>query len=62
MKIGVVMPMTGGLSAIGRQVKAGIDLFMQSRTATKSRPQGSKCLLRDDGGQPEKSQRIGRRN
>ena len=57
VKIGVVMPMTGGLSAIGRQVKAGIDLFMKQNGDTVA---GRKVevLLRDDAGQPDASKRL----
>lgn len=57
VKIGIVMPMTGGLSAIGRQVKAGVDLFLkQNGNIVAGRK--VEVLFRDDGGQPDASRRL----
>lgn len=57
VKIGIVMPMTGGLSAIGRQVKAGVDLFLkQNGDIVDGRK--VEVIFRDDAGKPEESRRL----
>jgi branched-chain amino acid transport system substrate-binding protein len=57
VKIGIVMPMTGGLSSIGRQVKAGVELFMKQNGDIVA---GRKIevIFRDDAGKPEESRRL----
>jgi branched-chain amino acid transport system substrate-binding protein len=59
IKIGIIMPMTGGLSAIGRQVKAGVDLFVKQNGDNLLGRQ-VEVIFRDDAGKPEESQRIAR--
>lgn len=57
IKIGVVLPMTGGLASIGRQVVAGIKQFQQENGDTVA---GKKVvvIVRDDAGQPEAAKRL----
>src|SRR6202161_2868870 len=58
LKIGMSLPMTGaGFNAVGRQLKASIQLFMQQNGDTVA---GRKIevTMRDDGGVADNAQRI----
>jgi branched-chain amino acid transport system substrate-binding protein len=57
LKIGLILPMTGPFASTGRQVEAGVRLYMQQNGATAG---GRKVeiVLRDDGGVAENSKRI----
>lgn len=57
IRIGVVVPMTGGLASIGRQVVAGIKQFQQENGDAVA---GKKIVLivKDDAGQPETAKRL----
>jgi branched-chain amino acid transport system substrate-binding protein len=58
LKIGMSMPMTGaGFNAIGRQLKAAIQLYMQQHGGTVA---GRKIelIIRDDGGVADSARRI----
>lgn len=57
VRIGVVLPMTGGLASIGRQVVAGIKQFQQENGDTVA---GKKIvvIVKDDAGQPETAKRL----
>ncbi len=56
-KIGLVLPLTGGLAAVGKQVQAGTRLYMQKNGATAG---GKKIelVIKDDGGVPDNSKRL----
>ena len=57
VKVGVVLPLTGGLSAVGKQVQAGIKMYMDKNGATVG---GKKIdlIIKDDGGVPDNSKRL----
>jgi len=57
VKIGLILPMTGPFASTGRQVEAGVRLYVQQNGATAA---GRKVeiVLRDDGGVAENSKRI----
>ncbi len=57
LKIGVVLPLTGGLAPVGKQVQAGIQLYMAQHGATVA---GKKIDLsiKDDAGVPDNSKRL----
>jgi branched-chain amino acid transport system substrate-binding protein len=57
VKVGVVLPLTGGLSAVGKQVQAGIKMYMDKNGATVD---GKKIdlIIKDDGGVPDNSKRL----
>jgi branched-chain amino acid transport system substrate-binding protein len=57
VKIGIIMPLTGGLAAVGKQTVAGARLYMQQHGSTVA---GKKIelLVRDDAGVPDNSKRI----
>ena len=56
-KIGVVLPLTGGLAPVGKQVQAGIKQYMDKNGATVG---GKKIdlIVKDDGGVPDNSKRL----
>src|SRR5882757_9553431 len=56
-KIGVVLPLTGGLAPVGKQVQAGIKQYMDKNGATVA---GKKIdlIIKDDGGVPDNSKRL----
>ena len=56
-KIGVVLPLTGGLAPVGKQVQAGIKQYMDKNGATVA---GKKIelIVKDDGGVPDNSKRL----
>ena len=57
VKVGIVMPMTGSFAPAGRQVLAGIRLFMQQYGDSVA---GKKVqlIVKDDGSVPDLSKRI----
>jgi branched-chain amino acid transport system substrate-binding protein len=57
VKVGVVLPLTGGLSAVGKQVQAGIKMYMDKNGANVA---GKKIdlIIKDDGGVPDNSKRL----
>jgi branched-chain amino acid transport system substrate-binding protein len=52
-----VLPLTGGLAAVGKQVQAGAKLYMEKSGATVA---GKKIdlIIKDDGGVPDNSKRL----
>ncbi|MGD0023719.1 MAG: ABC transporter substrate-binding protein [Xanthobacteraceae bacterium] len=57
IKVGLIMPMTGQQTAVGKQVVAGARLYMQQVGATVA---GKKIelIVRDDAGVPDNTKRI----
>ena len=57
VKIGLVLPLTGGLAPVGKQVQAGVKLYMQRHGTTVA---GKKIdvIIKDDGGVPDNSKRL----
>jgi branched-chain amino acid transport system substrate-binding protein len=57
VKIGAVLPLTGGLAPVGKQVQAGIQLYLQQHGATVA---GKKIdlVIKDDAGVPDNSKRL----
>jgi branched-chain amino acid transport system substrate-binding protein len=57
VKVGVVLPLTGGLSAVGKQVQAGIKMYMDKNGATVG---GKKIdlIVKDDGSVADNSKRL----
>ena len=57
VKIGVVIPMTGGLASVGREVAAGAKLYIQQYGETVA---GRKVelIIRDDAGVPDTGKRL----
>src|SRR2546422_4302548 len=57
VKVGVVLPLTGGLAPVGKQVQAGIKLYMDKNGASVG---GKKIdlIIKDDGGVPDNSMRL----
>src|SRR2546430_16253466 len=57
VKVGVVLPLTGGLAPVGKQVQAGIKMYMDKNGATVA---GKKLdvIIKDDGGVPDNSKRL----
>src|SRR5947208_8954706 len=57
VKIGVVLPLTGGLAPVGKQVQAGIKMYMDKNGATVA---GKKVdlIVKDDAGVPDNSKRL----
>jgi len=57
VKVGIVMPLTGGLSAVGRQITAAARFYMQEKGATAA---GKKIelIVKDDAGIPDNSKRL----
>jgi branched-chain amino acid transport system substrate-binding protein len=57
VKIGLVLPLTGGLAAVGKQVQAGAKLYMDKNGATVG---GKKIelIVKDDAGVPDNSKRL----
>src|SRR6476620_10139896 len=56
-KIGLVLPLTGGLAPVGKQVQAGAKLYMDKHGATVA---GKKIdlIVKDDAGVPVNSKRL----
>ena len=57
VKIGIVLPMTGGFAALGRQVQAGIKLYMATNGATVA-GKTIDLVIKDDAGVPANSKRL----
>src|SRR5262249_86624 len=57
VKVGVVLPLTGGLAPVGKQVQAGIKIYMDKNGATVA---GKKIdlIIKDDAGVPDNSKRL----
>ena len=57
LKVGVVLPLTGGLAPVGKQVQAGIKMYMDKNGATVD---GKKIdlIIKDDAGVPDNSKRL----
>jgi branched-chain amino acid transport system substrate-binding protein len=57
VKVGVVLPLTGGLAPVGKQVQAGIKMYMDKNGATVA---GKKIdlIIKDDAGVPDNSKRL----
>jgi branched-chain amino acid transport system substrate-binding protein len=57
VKIGVVIPMTGGFTSVGREVAAGAQLYIQQHGETVA---GRKVelIIRDDAGVPDAGKRL----
>ncbi|MBV8320059.1 MAG: ABC transporter substrate-binding protein [Hyphomicrobiales bacterium] len=57
LKVGVVLPLTGGLAPVGKQVQAGIKMYMDKNGASVA---GKKIdlVVKDDGGVPDNSKRL----
>src|SRR5581483_6961743 len=56
-KVGLVLPLTGGLAAVGKQVQAGAKLYMQKNGSTVA---GKKIelVVKDDGSIADNSKRL----
>src|SRR5215467_496105 len=56
-KIGLVLPLTGGLAPVGKQVQAGVKAYMDKNGATAA---GKKIdvIIKDDGGVADNSKRL----
>ncbi|HET7021185.1 MAG TPA: ABC transporter substrate-binding protein [Xanthobacteraceae bacterium] len=57
VKVGVVLPLTGGLAPVGKQVQAGIKAYMEKNGATVA---GKKIdlIVKDDGSVADNSKRL----
>jgi branched-chain amino acid transport system substrate-binding protein len=57
VKVGVVLPLTGGLAPVGKQVQAGIKRYMDKNGSTVA---GKKIdlIVKDDAGVPDNSKRL----
>src|ERR1700686_3051559 len=56
-KIGLVLPLTGGLAPVGKQVQAGVQLYTQQHGTSVA---GKKLdlIIKDDAGVPDNSKRL----
>ena len=56
-KVGLVLPLTGGLAPVGKQVQAGVKLYMEKNGDTVA---GKKIdlIIKDDAGVPDNSKRL----
>ena len=57
VKIGVVLPLTGGLAPVGKQVQAGIQLYIQQHGATVV-GKTIDLIIKDDAGVPDNTKRL----
>src|ERR1700746_909540 len=57
VKVGVVLPLTGGLAPVGKQVQAGIKRYMDKNGSSVA---GKKIdlIVKDDAGVPDNSKRL----
>ena len=57
VKVGVVLPLTGGLAPVGKQIDAAVKLYQQQNGTTVA---GKKVevILKDDGAVPDNSKRL----
>ena len=56
-RIGLILPMTGPFSSVGKQVHAGVQLYLAQHGATVA-GRRIEVLLKDDGAIPDKSRRL----
>ncbi len=56
-KIGLVLPLTGGLAPVGKQVQSGVKLYTQ-RHGTTVGGKKVEVIIKDDGGVPDNSKRL----
>jgi branched-chain amino acid transport system substrate-binding protein len=56
-KVGLVLPLTGGLAPVGKQVQAGVKAYMDKHGSTVA---GKKIdlIVKDDAGVPDNSKRL----
>src|SRR3979411_2187377 len=56
-KIGLVLPLTGGLAPVGKQVQVGVQLYTQQHGTSVA---GKKLdlIIKDDAGVPDNSKRL----
>jgi branched-chain amino acid transport system substrate-binding protein len=57
VKVGMVLPMTGQLTSVGKQVAAGARLYMQQH-GDEVAGKKIELIIRDDGGLPDTAKRI----
>src|SRR5437660_6509998 len=57
VKVGVVLPLTGGLSAVGKQVQAGVKMYMDKNGTTVAGKR-IEAVIKDDAGVPDNSKRL----
>jgi ABC-type branched-subunit amino acid transport system substrate-binding protein len=59
VKIGLILPMTGPQASTGKQIDAGVKLYMQQHGTTVA---GKKIevILKDDGAVPDNTKRLAR--
>src|SRR5712672_3390471 len=56
-KIGLVLPLTGGLAPVGKQVQAGVQLYIQQH-GTNVAGKKLDLIIKDDAGVPDNSKRL----
>jgi branched-chain amino acid transport system substrate-binding protein len=56
-KIGLVLPLTGGLAPVGKQVQAGVQLYTQQH-GTSVAGKKIELIIKDDAGVPDNSKRL----
>ena len=56
-KIGLVLPLTGGLAPVGKQVQAGVQLYTQQH-GTSIAGKKLDLIIKDDAGVPDNSKRL----
>src|SRR5436305_12968932 len=56
VKVGVVLPLTGGLAPVGKQVQAGIKAYMEKNGATVAGK--IDLIVKDDGSVADNSKRL----
>src|ERR1700754_410991 len=57
VKIGLILPMTGGQASTGKQIEAGIKLY-QAQHGTTVAGKKIEVILKDDGAVPDNTKRI----
>jgi branched-chain amino acid transport system substrate-binding protein len=57
LKIGLVLPLTGGLAPVGKQVQAGAQLYMQQHGSTVASKKID-LIIKDDASVPDNSKRL----
>ena len=57
VKIGLILPMTGPQASTGKQIDAGVKLYMQQHGATVARKK-IEVILKDDGAVPDNTKRL----
>lgn len=56
-KIGLVLPLTGGLAPVGKQVQAGVQLYSQQH-GTSVAGKKIEVIVKDDASVPDNSKRL----